>query len=293
MSASYYHELPRTTTYYHILSRSTTYYHILPRTTTYYHVLPRTTTYQHVLPRTNTHYHVLPCTIAQAKRSFCISGSHPCMSALLLYCFTILLFYFTPHTVLPRPMFGVGGPRCEKNFASRAATLLCRPRTTYYHVLPRTTTYYHPRTTTYYSTSRRSCCISDSQPQTSAAKFLHLGQPTADIGRKVFASRTASPACRPAFLHVGRTHPPTKSWVHCLASRWSARHSVILWVQASSKSETVQNTYAHAVARMHICGQTARQTDKQTDRCAYIRVRLSRSFAALATLLQQSRRWRH
>ena len=50
------------------------------------------------------------------------------MSALLFCCFTVLLFYyFTPDTVLPRPMFGVGRPRCEKKFDA----------------LPRTTTYYH------------------------------------------------------------------------------------------------------------------------------------------------------
>ena len=54
----------------------------------------------------------------------------------------------------------------------------------------------------------QSFCISDGQPQTSVAEFLHLGRPTANIDLKVFASRTAIPACRPAFLHVGRTHPP-------------------------------------------------------------------------------------
>ena len=55
-----------------------------PRTTTYYHIRPRTTTYYHVLPRTITYYH---------KRSFCISGSHPCMSASQFpFSFTELLF---------------------------------------------------------------------------------------------------------------------------------------------------------------------------------------------------------
>ena len=53
--------------------------HVLPRTTTYDHVLPRTARYYHVLQRTITYYY---------KHSFCISGSHPCMSAL-----SILLFY--------------------------------------------------------------------------------------------------------------------------------------------------------------------------------------------------------
>ena len=68
-----------------------------------------------------------------------------------------------------------------------SASCYLRPRiTTYYHILPRAIVQ-----------AERSCCISGSQPQTSAEKFLHLGQPTANIGRKVFASRTASPACRP------------------------------------------------------------------------------------------------
>ena len=183
---------PRTTTYYHV----STYYHILRRTTTYQHVLPRTNTYYHVLPSTTTH-----STIVPAERSFCISGSHPCMSAvlfLLFYNFTLLLFHSTYSTAA---MFGVGGSRCKQVLASRAATFRCRPRTTYYHVIPRTTTYCHPRTIVQ---AERSFCISGSQPQTSAAKFLHLGQPAANIGRKVFASRTAQScmsacvfACRP------------------------------------------------------------------------------------------------
>ena len=46
---------------------------------------------------------------------------------LLSYYFTI--YYFTPDTVLPRPMFGVGRPRCKKF-------------STYYHAPPRTATYY-------------------------------------------------------------------------------------------------------------------------------------------------------
>ena len=150
--------------------------------------------------------HVLPRTIVQAERSFCISGSHlacrPSRST-----FYYLLFHFTPHTVLPRPMFGVGGPRCKKILHRGQPLLdvgLVLHTTTYYHVLPHTTTHVLPRTIVQ---AERSFCISGNQPQTSAAKFLHLGQPTANIGRKVFASRTASPACRQAFLHVGRTHP--------------------------------------------------------------------------------------
>ena len=77
------------------------------------------------------------------KKRFCISDGQPCMSALLFCCFTVLLFYyFTPDTVLPRPMFGVGRPRCKKVF----------------HVLPRTT-------------AERIFCISDGQPCMSALLF--------------------------------------------------------------------------------------------------------------------------
>ena len=316
---------------------------------------PRCKKVFHVLPRTTTYYSVL--------RSFCISDGQPCMSALLFYCFTVLLFhcrystaaadvwgwppemqksfpstttyvlqqnvvfasrtanlacrpsystillfyyftillfyYFTPDTVLPRPMFGVGRPRCKKVFhvlprttAERsfcisdgqpcmsALVLLfyyftvslqiqfCRGRclglardakqlSTYYHVVGRPRCKNSaadvcgwppekicgrclrlavrdaknsaadvcgwaseiqktlrpmfavgcPRWTANRKHRPQSFCISDGQPQTSVAEFLHLGRPTANIGLKVFASRTAIPACRPAFLHVGRTHP--------------------------------------------------------------------------------------
>ena len=81
-----------------------------------------------------------------AKKRFCISDGQPCMSALLFYCFTnLLFFYFAPDTVLPRPMFGVDHPRCKKVF----------------HVLPRTT-------------AERSFCISDGQPCMSALLFYCL-----------------------------------------------------------------------------------------------------------------------
>ena len=127
----------------------TTYYHVLPLTTTYYHVLPRTTTYYHVLPHTITYYHVLPRTIVQAERSFCISGSHPCMSGLLFYCFTILPFYYLTislHIQYCRGRcLGLAARDAKKVFASRAAmsaSCYLRPRiTTYYHILP--PTYYH------------------------------------------------------------------------------------------------------------------------------------------------------
>ena len=162
--------------------RTTTYYHILPRTTTYYHVLPRTTTYDHVL---------------QQKKSLHLGQPRLHVGPrILLFYKTILIFcYFTPHTVLLRPMFGVGSPACKIFFASRAAALRCRPRTTYhhvlpltttyhittyYHVLPRTTTCYHvlPRTTAYYHVlprtivqAERSFCISGSHPCMSGLLF--------------------------------------------------------------------------------------------------------------------------
>ena len=143
----------KVTMYYHVLLRTTPYYHILLRTTTYYHVQPRTTTY------TITYYY---------NDSFCISGSHRCMS------YYILLFTISLHIVLPWPMFGVGSPRCKK--------IPCT--TTYYHVLLRTTTYYHvlPRTTTYYQVLPRttmnyynqSLCISGSHPCMSALSFQYF-----------------------------------------------------------------------------------------------------------------------
>ena len=61
---------PRCKKSYHVLLRTTTYSHkILRTTTTYYHVLPRTTI---------TYYY---------NHSFCISGSHRCMSAPLISLF--------------------------------------------------------------------------------------------------------------------------------------------------------------------------------------------------------------
>ena len=142
-----------------------------------------------------------------AKKRFCISDGQPCMSALLFYCFTnLLFFYFAPDTVLPRPMSGVDHPRCKKVF----------------HVLPRTT-------------AARSFCISDGQPCMSALLFYcltillftislqiqycrgrclglaardaksfprttthHHVLPRTTAERK-FASRTANLACRPSY----------------------------------------------------------------------------------------------
>ena len=142
-----------------------------------------------------------------AKKRFCISDGQPCMSALLFYCFTnLLFFYFAPDTVLPRPMFGVDHPRCKKVF----------------HVLPRTT-------------AERSFCISDGQPCMSALLFYCLTillftislqiqycrgrclglaardaksfpRPTTHhhvlprtTAERRFASRTANLACRPSY----------------------------------------------------------------------------------------------
>ena len=102
-------------------------------------------------PRTTTHHHVLPRTTAE--RSFASRTANlACRPSYSIFFTNLIFYYFTPDTVLPRPMFRVGRPRCEKIF----------------HVLPRTTTYYHvlPRTT-----AERSFCISDGQPCMSALLF--------------------------------------------------------------------------------------------------------------------------
>ena len=149
-----FHVLPRTTTYCHVLQQNVVLHlgrptlHVGPPILLFYRftILLFYSRYSAAAAdvwgwppemrkknrRTTTYYHLLPRTTAE--RIFCISDGQPCMSALLFYCFTVLLFYyFTPDTVLPRPMFGVGRPRCKKIFH------------VLYHILPRT------RTTTYYS----------------------------------------------------------------------------------------------------------------------------------------------
>ena len=116
-----------------------------------------------------------------AKTIFASRTANLAMSALLFYCFTISLFYFfTPGTVLPRPMFGVGRPRCKKAF----------------HILPRTT-------------AERSFCFSDGQPCMSALLFycftillFYFFTPRPRCKKNVFASRTANLACRPSYSTV-------------------------------------------------------------------------------------------
>ena len=93
-------------------------------------------TYYHVLPHTTTYYHVLQQNVVFASRTANLA-CRPSYSTFLL------CYYFTPDTVLPRPMFGVGRPRCKKVF----------------HVLPRTT-------------AERNFCISDGQPCMSALVLL-------------------------------------------------------------------------------------------------------------------------
>ena len=124
-------------------------------------------------------------------------------NTLLVYCF----YYLIPHTVLPWPMFGIGSRRCNKAFASRAATRPCRrctkllfyrfiPNTvlpwlpfiaTCYHVLLGIIRYYQalPRTY-YYVHSERSFCIS--------GRCLGLA---VRYTKPVLASRAASPKHRP------------------------------------------------------------------------------------------------
>ena len=104
-----------------------------------------------------------------------------------------------------RPMFAVGCPRCKKLcgrclrsefFASRTANRKHRPQS-FLHLGQPTA-----------NIGRRVFCISDSQPQTSAAEFfasrtanrkhrpqsfLHLGRPTANIGRRVFCISDGQP----------------------------------------------------------------------------------------------------
>ena len=138
--------------------------HVLPRTTkytTYYHVLQQNVVFA---SRTATlacrpsystvllfYYFTISLQVQycrgfgrpKCKKIICISDSHPCMSALLFYYFAILLFYyftillfyyftillfyyFTPDTVLPRPMFGDGRPRCKQIFFPRTTTYYSR-----------------------------------------------------------------------------------------------------------------------------------------------------------------------
>ena len=169
---------PRCKKVCHVVPRSTTYYHILLRTATYYHVLPR--------PRTTTYYHVLQQNVVFASRTATLA-CRPSYSILLFYYFTILLFYyFTPDTVLPRPMFGIGRPRCKKFrtyyhvlqqnvvFASRTATLACRPSCSailllylFYYCTPDTVL---PRPM--FRVGRPRC----------KKTFLHFGQPPLYVG---------------------------------------------------------------------------------------------------------------
>ena len=172
-----FHVLPRTTTYCHVLQQNVGLHlgqptlHVGPPILFFYELnillfysrystaaadvwgwppemrknFPRTTTYYHILPRTTTYYHVLQQNVVFASRTANLV-CRPSYSTVLLF------YYFTPDTVLPRPMFGVGRPRCKQVF----------------HVLPRTTSYYHvlPRTT-----AEHSFCISDGQPCMSALLF--------------------------------------------------------------------------------------------------------------------------
>ena len=84
------------------------------------------------------------------------------------YSTVLLFYYFTADTVLPRPMFGVGRPRCKKVF----------------QVLPRTT-------------AERSFCISDGQPRMSALLFYFFTN-------LLFYFFTPRPRCKKTFFHLGR-----------------------------------------------------------------------------------------
>ena len=114
-------------------------------------------TYYHVLPRTTTYYHVLQQNIVFASRTANLA-CRPSYSTVLLF------YYFTADTVLPRPMFGVGRPRCNKVF----------------QVLPRTT-------------AERSFCISDGQPRMSALLFYFFTN-------LLFYFFTPRPRCKKRFF---------------------------------------------------------------------------------------------
>ena len=111
-----------------------------------------------------SYYHVLQPNIVFASRTATLA-CRPCYSTVLLF------YYFTPDTVLPRPMFGVGRPRCKNKFAFRTATLACRPA--YYFTI----------------------LLLHSRYSTAAADVW--GWPP-EMQKQVFAARTATLACRPS-----------------------------------------------------------------------------------------------
>ena len=161
-------------------------------------------------------FHVLPRTTAE--RSFCISDGQPCMSALVLlfYYFTISLqiqfcrgrclglardakkfstYYHVvgrprcknsaadvcgwPSEKNLRPMFAVGRPRCKK-LCGRCLRLAVRD-------------------------------AKNSDRKHRPQSFLHLGQPTANIGRRVFASRTANRKHRSQSFCISDGQPQTST----------------------------------------------------------------------------------
>ena len=139
LTTTYYHLL------YHILPRTTTYYHVLPRTTTYYLVLPRTTTYYHVLHvlQQNVVFASRAATLARRPSYstvlrvyyFTILLCHSTHNAAAAD-----VWGWRPE--MQKAFLHRGQPLLDVGFVL--------PRTTtYYHGLPRITTYYHvrPRTT--------------------------------------------------------------------------------------------------------------------------------------------------
>ena len=192
-------------------------------------------------PRCKKAFHVLPRTTAE--RSFCISDGQPCMSALVL-----LFYYFTPDTVLPRPMFGVG-PRCKKVFhvlprgwpsemqklcggclrlavRKKFAADVCGWPSEMQKTLRPMFAVGCPRCKNLCGRCLRLAVrdAKNSDRKHRPQSFLHLGQPTANIGRRVFASRTANRKHRPQSFCISDGHSCMS--VGFFACRPNASHRV-------------------------------------------------------------------
>ena len=102
------------------------------------------------------------------------------------------IYYFTPHTVLPWPMFGVGSPRRKKASCISGGLHLCSrfypilQTTTHYQVLPRTTCLHLGQPIP--NIGGHQVLLHFGQPtQTSATvpkSCLHLGQPTLHVAKR-------------------------------------------------------------------------------------------------------------
>ena len=143
------------------------YYHVLP-TTTYYHILPRATRYYQV-------HHILPSR-AKVLHLWQILAAAPCTD--------LLVFHFTPQTVLPWPREqptrnidrapSKHRPWSHKPSASRAANRKHRP-SSFLHLT-----------------------------QTSLTKFSHLGKPPLHVGQP----------CGMSAERIPHPHPKLHPFIH-------------------------------------------------------------------------------